>query len=225
MKRAYMISVALALMTLVVGNASAQVATNRFQVVLQAGWQTYAGGSGLNSGPTVAGEATYFLGAQIGIGLWSDFTIAESAGDKFTPAAFAYVDSTTFHTINQSVDIWHYGAHAKFQLAGRSAPFVMVGAGGYRVFLDPQQNSGNSSTTGFALRFGAGVDFAISEAVGLELAAVDLFYPDWDPSVLLPTQEDFQNTRFPELNPDPGQLSESVHNFKFVVGLTLVPSL
>jgi len=100
-----------------------------------------------------------------------------------------------------------------------------VGAGGYRLFLDPQQNSGNSSTTGFTLRFGAGIDFAIGEAVGLELAAFDIYYPDWDPSALLPTQEEFQNTRFPELNPDPGQLSQSVHNFKFVVGLTLVPSL
>ena len=224
MKRGYTISVALAVMTLVVGDANAQVETNRFQVVLQAGWQTYAGGSGLNAGPTVAGEATYFVGSTIGIGLWSDFTIAESAGDKFTPAAFSFVDSTTFHTINRSVDVWHYGVQAKLQLAGRRTPFLVVGAGRYRLFLDPQQNSGNSSTSGFALRFGTGIDFAISEAVGLELAVADIFYPDWDPSVLLPTHEDFQNTRFPELNPDPGQLSQSVHNFKFVVGLTLVPN-
>jgi hypothetical protein len=225
MKRAYMILVALALMTLVIADASAQVATDRFQVVLQAGWQTYAGGSGLNSGPTVAGDATYFFGSRIGVGVWSDLTIAESAGDKFTPAAFSFVDSTTFHTINQSVDIWHYGLHAKLQLAGRTAPFLLAGAGGYRLFLDPQQNSGNSSTTGFVLRFGVGIDVAIGEAVGLELALADIFYPDWDPSALLPTQEDFRNTRFPELNPDPGELSQSVHNFKFVVGLTLVTSL
>ncbi len=225
MKRVYMISVALALTTLVVADASAQVVTNRFQVALQAGWQTYAGGSGLTSGPTVAGDATYFFGSRIGVGLWSDFTIAESAGDKFTPAAFSFVDSTTFHTINQSVNIWHYGLHAKLQLAGRTAPFLLAGAGGYRLFLDPQQNSGNSSTTGYVLRLAAGIDVAIGEAVGLELAVADIFYPDWDPSALLPTQEDFRNTRFPELNPDPGELSQSVHNFKFVVGLTLVPSL
>ena len=37
MKRAYMISVALALTTLVIADASAQVVTNQFQVVLQAG--------------------------------------------------------------------------------------------------------------------------------------------------------------------------------------------
>lgn len=225
MKRTHTISVAVALTTLIAGSATAQVVPNQFQVALQAGWQTYAGGSGLNSGPSVAAEATYFLTQNIGLGLWSDFTIAESAGNKFTPAAFSYVDSTTFHTINQSVDVWQFGAHAKLQLAGRSAPFLLVGAGGYRLFLDPQQNSGNSSTTGFALRLGAGIDFAVSDNVGLGLGVADVFYPDWDPSVLLPTQEDFQNTRFPELNPDSGQLSESVHNFKFMVGITLVPGL
>jgi hypothetical protein len=75
------------------------------------------------------------------------------------------------------------------------------------------------------LKFAAGIDVATGEAVGLEFAIADIFYPDWDPSALLPTQEDFRNTRFPELNPDPGELSESVHNFKFLVGLTLVPSL
>jgi hypothetical protein len=223
MKRTYMISLAVTLMTLIAGSAAAQVVPNRFQVVLQAGWQKYAEGSGLTSGPTVVGEATYFLGSSIGVGLWSDFTIVESAGDKFTPAAFSYVDSTTFHTINQSVDIWQFGGHVKLQLAGRTAPFLLAGAGGYRLFLDPQQNSGNSSTTGVVLRFGAGIDFAVSDAVGLELTFADIFYPNWDPSALLPTQEDFQNSRFPELNPDPGQLSESVHSFKFVVGLTLVP--
>jgi opacity protein-like surface antigen len=215
--------VASTLVALSAASADAQVMPNRFQVVIQGGWQSFAGGSGLGSGPTIALEATYFLKPSIGFGLWTDFTVAESNGEKFTPAAFSFVDSTTFHSINQSVDIWQYGVQGKLQLARRTAPFLVLGAGGYTVFLDPLQNYSNSSTSGFVLRFGGGVDFAVTDDVGVELAVYDSFYPDWDPNVLLPVREEFQNTRFPELNPDSGQLSRSVHNFRFVAGLTLVP--
>jgi opacity protein-like surface antigen len=224
MKRSHTIVAASALLALsAASSADAQRVPDQFQVVLHAGWQTYAEGSGLTSGPTVGGEATYYISEAIGVGLWTDFAIAESDGSLLTPAALSFVDSTTFYSINQGVDIWGYGVQGKLQLPWRAAPYVLAGAGGYTVFLDPQQNSGNSSTSGFVLRFGGGVDFAVTDAIGVQLAVFDVFYPDWDPNVLQPVRPQFQNTRFPELNPDPSRLSESVHNFKFIAGFTLVP--
>jgi hypothetical protein len=225
MKRSRTMIVASTLVALCAASANAQMTPNRFQVVILGGWQTFAGGSGLEAGPTIAFDATYYLKPSLGFGLWTDFTAGESNGTMFTPAAFSFQDSTTFHSINQSVDIWHYGLHGKLQLARKTAPYLLLGAGGYTAFLDPHQNYGKTTTTGFVLRFGGGVDFAISNAMGLELAVYDMFYPDWDPNVLQPVREEFQNTRFPELNPESGQLSESVHNIRFLVGFTLVPGI
>jgi len=226
MKRSCTILVASTLVALcTVSSVNGQVAPKRFQVVILGGWQTFAGSSGLESGPTVAFDATYYLKSSLGFGLWTDFTAGESDGTMFTPAAFSFQDSTTFYSINQSVDIWHYGLYGKLQLDRRTAPFLLLGAGGYTTFLDPHQNYGKTTTTGFVLRFGGGVDFAISNAMGVELAVYDMFYPDWDYSVLQPVREEFQNTRFPELNPESGQLSESVHNIRLLVGFTLVPGI
>ncbi|KPK80061.1 MAG: hypothetical protein AMS25_10390 [Gemmatimonas sp. SM23_52] len=215
----------LAMVLLAVGalSAEAQVSPNGFQVTAHAGWQTFAGGSGVEGGVTLGTNATYYFSTSLGFGLWTDLVITETAGDMFPPAALSYGDSTIFRTVNQAVDIWQYGVHGKLQLAGRAAPFLLIGAGGYTLFLDPQQTGSNSNFSGFVARFGVGVDYAVSDVMGFQLMVADSYYPSWKPDRLLPVREDYRNTRFPELNPDPGKLSESVHNFKFVVGVTMVP--
>ncbi len=91
------------------------------------------------------------------------------------------------------------------------------------MFLDPQQTGSNSNFSGFVARFGAGVDYAVSDVMGFQLMVADSYYPSWKFERLLPVREEHRNTRFPELNPDPGELSDKVHNFKFVVGVTMVP--
>ncbi len=214
----------LGLLTLIAARADAQVSQNTFQVAILGGWQSYQNGSGLDGGGTIAGDATYYVSQSLGFGVFTDFTFAETDGSLFTPAALSFVDSTTFTIVNQGVEVWGYGAHAKLQLPSRSiAPFLLVGAGGYTVFLDAQQNSGNQTSTGFMARFAAGVDFAVSSSAGFQISVSDSFYPSWDPLDLTPTSEEFQNSRFPELNPDPDELSDSVHNFRLAIGVTLVP--
>lgn len=214
----------LAALTILAARADAQVNQNTFQVAILGGWQSYQNSSGLDGGGTIAGDATYYVSQSLGFGVFTDFTFAETDGSLFNPAALSFVDSTTFTRVNQGVEVWGYGAHAKLQLPSRSlAPFLLVGAGGYTVFLDAQQNPGDRTSTGFVARFAAGLDFAVSSSAGFQISVSDSFYPSWEPQQLLPTSEEFQNSRFPELNPDPAELSDSVHNFRFAIGVTLVP--
>lgn len=225
----------LAILSVAALSANAQVVQNRFQIVAHGGWHIYADGSGLTDGPTIGGDATYFFTPAIGIGLYTDITFTEADGEKFPVLELSFQDSSTFNVVNQPLDIWTYGAHVKLQLPGqRIGPFGLVGAGGYTVFLDPQQQDGNRNTSGFMVRLGAGVDFAVSEMVGFHISVMDAFYPNWDvkdrPERIYPATEIIEGsrrsgptTRFPELNPDPNALSNSVHNFKFVAGVTLIP--
>lgn len=217
--------VGLAFLTAGALSAQAQVVEQSFQIVASGGWHTYSGGSGLKGGPSLGGEATYYLTPSIGVGIYTDLTFAEVDGKMFPVAALSYVDSTTLHYINQGVDVWTYGVHGKLQLmSGRAIqPFALGGVGGYTVFLDPQQNDRNEDFSRFMLRLGVGADFAMSETLGFHVSVTDNFFPSWRAQRLYAVREDYENTRFAELNPDPGELKDSVHNIKFVVGVTVVP--
>ncbi len=215
--------VALALLAVGAMNANAQVRQGRFQVTTHGGWQSYADGSAVQGGASLGADATYYVTPSVGVGFWTDLTFTETDGSKFVPAALSFVDSTTFTVVNQPLDIWQYGAHVKVQLQRSLSPFLLVGAGAYTLFFDPQQTNGNNNVTGFAARFAVGVDFAVSDVTGFQIGVSDAYYPSWKPERLFPVREEFRNTRFPELNPDPGDLDDSVHNFKVFAGVTLLP--
>ncbi len=215
--------VALALLGVGALSAEAQVEEYRWQVAIGGGWQTFPGGSAVESGASLNGEGSYFITEAIGLGLYADFTFTETDGRRLTPAALSFVDSTTFTIVNQGIEIFQYGAQVKLRLPSNTSPFILGGVGGYTVFFDPQQNNDPRTTTGLMVRFGAGVDFAVGQAAGFQLAVHDSWYPSWSPNRLLPVEGRFLNTRFPELNPDPDALDDSVHNIKFLVSVTLLP--
>jgi opacity protein-like surface antigen len=214
---------AVALLGLSVLTAEAQVELHKWQLVVGGGYQTYASGAAMQDGGSLNGEANYFISEMLGIGLYTDFTFTESDGSQLIPTELNFMDSTTFTIPNQPMEIWQYGVQGKLRLPSSTSPFLLAGVGGYTVFLDPQQNDGFTNDTRWMLKFGAGVDFAVSPAAGFQLAVQDNFYPNWNPNALQPAREQFQNTQFPELNPDQSDLSSSVHNFKFLVSLTLLP--
>ncbi|UCF21343.1 MAG: porin family protein [Gemmatimonadota bacterium] len=223
----------------VAASADAQVAQNEFQVAAYGGYQSFGGGSGLKAGPTLGGSASYYVTENIGIGIWTDLTFGEVDGSKFPIAALSFGDSTTLNVINQPADIWNYGLNLNLRLplGGSLVPYAVLGGGGYRVFLDPQQWSGVASETGLIVRLDFGVNFAATEALGFQLAVTDHWYPDWglqddffklypvsdQPVGLGQQRKNVINDRFPELNPDTNALSNSVHNFSIVAGVTLVP--
>ncbi len=204
-------------------SAEAQVEEKQWQVVVGGGYQTFGSGSAVNGGAVLSGEANYFFSEALALGLYTDFIFTESAGNELIPAALPFVDSTTFTFVNQSLEFFQYGVQTKVRLPRRISPYALLGVGGYTAFFDPQQNNGNSNSTRWMMKFGVGVDLAVSRGAGFELSVKDSWYPNWDPTALLPVREEFQNTQFPELNPDQSQLSTSVHNFSFKAAFTLVP--
>lgn len=229
MMRFRTVVLALALLGMGAWSAQAQVEERRWQVVAGGGWQTFGGDAAMKGGGSIGGEANYFLNESFGLGLYADFTFTETSGDELVPAALNFVDSTTFTFINQAVDVFQYGGQAKLRLPGTTSPFVLAGLGGYTVFFDPQQNDDDANSTRWMLKFGAGVDFAVSPGAGFQLAVHDNFYPNWKASSLLPVREQFRNSRFPELNPAPqcdfeeGESSCSVHNLRFSLSVVLIP--
>jgi hypothetical protein len=229
----------LALLIAGAGSVDAQMVQNSFQVAAYTGYQGYAGGSSLRSGAwTLGGAATYYVSSAVGLGFWTDLSFPEADGAKFPLASLDFNDSTTLNSINQGIQMWNFGAHAKFQLPNaRTAPWAMVGGGGYLMFLDSQQQDRLRSESGIVVLLGLGVDFAVSEAVGFQLSFQDHWYPSWglqddifriwpvdpEPVGLTNRLTSALNTRFPELNGNPDDLSNSIHNFSVVAGVTFVP--
>jgi hypothetical protein len=229
----------LALLSFGATSADAQVVQNSFQVTALTGYQNYAGGSGfLSSAWTLGATASYFITPAIGLGIWTDVSFPEADGTRFPLVSLAYGDSTTLSSVNQGVDIWNYGAHVKLQLPNRSfAPFALLGGGGYLMTLDPQQQSRLKKESGFVVLLGVGFDFAVTERIGFELMATDHFYPSWDmqkdpfqiypaedtPVGLTANRQSVINVRYPDLNPSEDALSDAVHNFSIVAGVSFVP--
>ncbi len=204
-------------------SAEAQVQERQWQVVVGGGYQSFGSGAAVDPGAVLSGEANYFFSEVLAVGLYTDFIFTQTSGDELIPAALPFVDSTTFTFINQAMEIFQYGVQTKVRLPRNFSPYALLGVGGYTAFFDPQQNNGNSNSTRWAMKFGVGVDLAVSSGAGFQLVVQDSWYPNWDPTALLPVRPQFQNTQFPELNPDQSELSSSVHNFSFKAAFTLVP--
>jgi len=198
------------------------------------GYTLYADGSALEPGATVGGDFTWYVTPALGIGAYTDYSFTEVDGTKFPPNQLGFCgsagcqigDSTTFNIINQPVELWQYGVQARLRLGQSSsfAPYLMVGAGGVTIFLDSQQNNANANHTRFAARLGVGANLVVSESMGFSFSVQDAFFPSWRAEQLYPVREQFQNSRFPDLNPDPSELDDSVHNFVFSAALTFTPS-
>lgn len=225
-------SVATGLVVLVGATASAAQAQVDLEFSVNGGWVVFAEGSALNGGATVGGDLTYYVTPEFGFGAYTDYAFTESDGSMFPPADLSFGDSTTLTIVNQPIEIWQYGVHGRLRLPGRSfQPYLMVGVGGYTVFLDSQQNNASETSTRFGTRFGVGVNFAVSEVAGFRIAAYDAFFPSWDANRLnpvraerpTPAREGLQNERFPDLNPDPNALDDAVHNFTFTAAVTFRP--
>lgn len=193
------------------------------QVAVGGGWQAPSAGSALEPGATIGGELTYFVRPALGVGIWTNYTFTETDGSKFAPAALSFVDSTTFTIVSQPLDMWEYGVHAKLRFGDRLSPYLTAGAGGYTVFFDPQQVGAQDTDSGLLLRFGAGLDLYVTEAMGFQLSVTDAFYPDWDTNALNPVEDRFRNQSFPELNPDADELDEVVHNIRFTAAISVRP--
>jgi opacity protein-like surface antigen len=90
------------------------------------------------------------------------------------------IEASGFGTFAE-IETWTLTGNAKlFPLTGRAQPFLLIGFGGMRAELDDTVGLGVSEDeSGFVMRFGAGLDFYVTENVGVSIGA-DYVLPDDD---------------------------------------------
>ena len=227
----------LALAGVVMGAPSALRAQSEqaaWSVEVSAGTQMYAASSSLSASPMFALEALYQVTPRVAVGPAIQFHRADTDGSFYVAAVDFGADSTRIYQVGQTLSALHYGANAHISVmpGGRLDPYVLVGAGGYTLYLDTQANDGIRRVTNRMVQGGAGVRYAITEAAGVQVDARDVIYMNFDRDVLNPVDERLRNCpsggtcRFPDAErPDLPDKEDMIHNIRLSIGLTYVPGL
>jgi outer membrane protein with beta-barrel domain len=121
-----------------------------------------------------------------------------------------------------------YGIDAAYTLpvAPRIAPYIRGGVGQHAVYADVQATNSTDHVTGTHFMAGFGFNYAASDAIAVRFEVLDFLWNKWDRDELNPTDPAFQNTTFPEDNPD-GVLwpkPSIIHNLRLALGVSFTPS-
>ena len=212
----------------------AQSQQGAWSVEISAGTQNYAESSSLTGTPMLALEALYQITPRIAVGPAIQFHRADTDGSFYVAALDFGADSTRIYQVGQTLSALHYGANAHISVmpGNRLDPYVVVGAGGYTLYLDTQANDNFRRVTHQMFQGGAGVRYSVSEFAGIQVDARDVIYMNFDRDVLNPVQERLRNCgsdgtcRFPDAErTDLPDKQDMIHNIRLSIGLTYVPGL
>lgn len=214
--------------------AHAQSEQAAWSVEVSAGTQMYAASSSLGATPMFALEALYQVTPRIAVGPAMQFHRADTDGSFYVAAVDFGADSTRIYQVGQTLSALHYGvnAHVSVLPGGRLDPYVLLGAGGYTLYLDTQANDDFRRVTHRLVQGGAGVRYAVTEAAGVQVDVRDVIYMNFDRDVLNPVEERLRNCksdgtcRFPDAErADLPDKEDMIHNLRLSIGLTYVPGL
>lgn len=228
------------------GLAQGQVVERAFDVDVGGGVILHQNASALVPlSPALNLRARYFVTSNVGIGFSLDYSRTETDDDIFPLGQFAFTtaDSTLLVAMTQPLAIFHYELIGTLgKEVGRLYPQLVLGLGGYTIYMDPQQNAGNSRMSDFSFSVGGAVKWALSETAGLELSLRDVVFTGYDrerlnliPDRTCRVRDETQfsgtvcpNERYPFLDPehsDPNWVgpSSTVHNFIVTLAFSLFP--
>lgn len=223
-----------------------QVAARSFDIDIAGGALLHENASALNpASPLLNLQARYLITEHVGLGFSLDYSRTETDDDIFPLAQFRFTtaDSTLYVALTQPVALFHYQVIGTLGTsAGRLYPYLLVGAGGYTLFLDPQANDASIRVSDFAFSFGGALKIRLGEATGLEFGVRDVVYTDYDRDRLNPlpdrtcrlsgdrqfTGTTCPNERFPFLDPERSDPNWSppestLHNFVLSAAFSFVP--
>ena len=211
------------LLTVVAAPAAAQFAPHRYQIGARLGTMRYDKSSGIDNGPLLGVDGTYFLNANIGIGFMLDVAKPQTKGEFF-PAELTFGDTTFLYLVSQPLTVVQVGAQVVGRIPmGNIAPYVALGAGWYRFFLDPQVSNGPKSFTHPMLNFAAGLNIRLGESSGLRFEVRDFVHTDFDRSRLNPVGVRFQPTRFPDTIIPPEAPKTRTNNIQLALAFSFIP--
>lgn len=175
--------------------------------------------------PTVGVAVDYAIAGPMAVGFYLHAARPTTRGDYFPSVLFDYGARSEVYAVSQRVTALMYGLQGTLDLElGQFSPFVSVGGGATSVTLDPQQNDGNRTFTNGHLQFGGGLGFRLGRSAVIRADVRDFVFLNWDRDELNPVGTTFQNTRLPAVNTSVPPEERTIHNLRFVVGFSFVPS-
>jgi hypothetical protein len=212
---------------------AAQDAGNRFRVTPTIGVMKFDKTSALSDLDgtklwTSAGlTASYLVGGGFRAGVYLEFQQPQTSSDFYPYALFRTGSTYQLFGATQTVSALSFGLDASYTIgAGKLGPYIRGGIGRHAVYGDVQVENATDHIGGTQFLAGAGINYAVSEMIGLRVELVDFMWSDWDRDALNPVSPAYQNTTFPEDNP--AGISESkpglIHNLRLALGFSFTPS-
>ena len=214
--------------------AAAQMPAAGWAVEARAGAQLFDNSSALETGASLGVDALYFFNPRLGVGPAIDYVMTKSDGEFFVEALPFGPDSTRIFQVGQVVSALNYALVGVFDILpeSRYAPYVALGGGGYRLYLDAETNNAPRRVDGGLIQAGGGIRFSLSDAAGVRLDARDMIYLGYDRDQLDPRDARYANCGpppstvcFPGENADVPDEKSTIHNFRISLGFTYVPSM
>lgn len=201
----------------------AQVA-GQFQVVPAVGAIRFDRASALEDAPFLGLDAAYFLNSSIAVGLQFHASRPRTDGTYFPLAMLDFGDTTYLYAVSQRVTLVGAGAQVQLhQSFARFDLFVNAGGGVYRFYMDPRRAQTISRMSGPSALVGGGVNYMVSEAVGIRAEVRDVILMDFDRDALDATLSYVRNNRIPNVFPPPPEEKDVIHNLRFALGFSFVP--
>ena len=205
----------------------ARATTGRqFHVTPRGGYIAFDKASGLDNAAVIGLDAGYGITSMFTLGASASFSRPVTNGDDFLGAI--YLGDTTFiYRAQQPITMANVqlAATVKLPLVSRLAPYLFGGVGGYTLYLDPQVSGRDNRVQRMSLGLGGGVEYRMSDRIGIALDVRDLIFMNYDRERLNPVNSAGRLARFIEDFPTPPENKKTVHNIALQLGFTFVPTL
>lgn len=212
------------LLLLAAARPGAAQMSGQFQVVPSLGAIRFDQSSALETTGFLAVDAAYFLNSTLAVGLQFYAARPRTDGDYFPLAMLDFGDTTYLYSVAQRVTLVGAGAQVQLHYAVSGLDLFVNGGGGvYRFYMDPRRTQTVERLSGPSALVGGGVNYAVSEFVGIRLEARDVILMDYDRDRLDATLHYVRNNRMPEVTPTPPEKKDVIHNIRFALGFSFVP--
>lgn len=142
-------------------------------------------------------------------------------------------DTTLVFEVSQRVTVANYGAELGWRVGGGGAGAIpglsaatldlSAGAGGYAIWMDPEQNRGNKVHARPALSFGAGVGVPLRGATSIRVRLDDLVFLRYNRQWLSLHDPLFAEELFPNPTTTPPAAKSTVHNLRLSMQFSFFP--
>ena len=171
--------------------------------------------------------ASYDVSTNFRAGIYFEYQRPTTSPDYYPYALFRTGNDFQLYAVSQIVSVLQYGVDGAYTLPvlERFGPYVKAGIGRHAVYPDVQASNSTEHIVGTHYLLGAGFNYAASSSIGVRFELADFMWADWDRDDLNPVDPAFQNTTFPEDNPDGINWEKPgiIHNLRLALGVTFTP--